>query len=226
MARAKKPKPRLPTLEEQLAEHMRDAPTGKDGDAYEQAYRRSWVKRRNELQDAIRHRDAKRVLVDTVEIAVDDPEDKRKRRKNTTRMKQSEAYRFSKLDSMQHQASTEMDRAYRLMYSGVGPTRSRYGERTGGGSPRESTVLEATWVSWCTEAVKRRIMVPPIMDFLFEVKTLTEIERDHRMRKGQALIQCKLGLDLWSELRGWLKGPRMQAGPSLMPEGPTIHLDK
>lgn len=59
MARPKKPKPRLPTLEEQLAEHMRDTPPETGGDAYEQAYRRAWVKKRNELQDAIRHRDAR-----------------------------------------------------------------------------------------------------------------------------------------------------------------------
>lgn len=225
MARPKKPKPRLPTLEEQLAEHMRDAPFGKDGDAYEQAYRREWVKRRNELLDAIRHRDAKRTTDDTVEIAIDDPEDKRKRRKNTTRAKQSEAFRHNQLDGMQQQAQIEMDKAYRLKHR-VGPSRSNFGPRTGGGAPQESTVLEATWVDWCVRAVERRIMVPAVMDCLFEVKTLTEIERDHRMRRGQALIQFKLALDLWSELRGWLRGPRMQVGPSLMPEGPTIHLDK
>jgi len=85
--------PALPTLEQQLAEHMRDAPTEKGGDAYEQAYRREWMRKRNQLQDAIRHRDAKRVVDDTVEIAADDPDDIRKLRKNLARAKQSEAWR-------------------------------------------------------------------------------------------------------------------------------------
>lgn len=57
---AKKPKPRMPTLEEQLAEHLRDAPSEIGGDAFEQAYRRVWTKKRLELLDAIRRRNAKR----------------------------------------------------------------------------------------------------------------------------------------------------------------------
>lgn len=216
MARPKKPKPRLPTLEEQLAEHMRDAPTGKDGDAYEQAYRRSWIKRRNELQDAIRHRDAKRVVDDTVEISVDDPDDVKKRRKNTTRVKQSEAFRHNKLDGMQREACREMVIAWQTRTMGLGPSRSKYGF-TGGGM-RDSYQLDEEWKNWLAAAVDRRIMVAVVIECLVEPKTLTQIEHDHRLRRGQALIQFTAGLDLWAELRGWMRGPRMQAGPRLLPE--------
>lgn len=56
----KRPRKRTLTLEEQLAEHLRDAPAETGGDAYEQAYRRSWRKKRFELESAIRRRDARR----------------------------------------------------------------------------------------------------------------------------------------------------------------------
>lgn len=162
----------------------------------------------------------------TVEIAVDDPEGTRRARRNLTRARQSEAWRHNQLDAMQQQAQTEMDAAYRLRCSGIGPSKSSYGPRNGRGAPAENRTLEDTWVAWCEQAIGRRIMVGPVMDLLFEVTTLTAVERNHRLRKGQALIQFKSALDLWSELRGWLRGPRMQSGPSLLPEAPTIHLDK
>ncbi len=217
MARPKKPKPRLPTLEEQLADHLRDAPTGPDGDAYEQAYRRSWVKRRNELQDAIRHRDAKRVVDDTVEIVTDDPSDRKKRRQNHTRAKQSEVWRHNHLDGMQRDAWQEMALAWQTRTVGLGPSRSKYG-LNGGGMP-SGYKLDQEWRDWCTAAVDRRIMVAVVIDCIAEPKTLPQIERDHRLRRGQAMDQFILGLDLWSELRGWLRGPRKQAGPRLLPEG-------
>ena len=216
MARPKKPKPRLPTLEEQLAEHMRDAPTGPDGDAYEQAYRRSWIKKRNELQDAIRHRDAKRAVDDTVEIMADDPGSTRKR-KNATRALKSEAWRHNQLDGMQRDAWHEMALAWQTRTVGLGPSRSKYG-LSGGGVP-SGYKLDQEWRNWCAAAVDRRIMIAVVIDCLVEPKTLPQVERDHRLRKGQAMSQFVLGLDLWSELRGWLRGPRMQAGPSLLPEG-------
>jgi len=219
MARAKKPKPRLPTLEEQLAEHMRDAPTGKDGDAYEQAYRRSWVKRRNELQDAIRHRDAKRTTDDTVEIVTDDPTDRKKRRQNLTRAKQSEVWRHNQLDGMQRDAWHEMALAWQTRTVGLGPSRSKYGIN-GGGVPA-GYKLDQEWRDWCAAAIDRRIMVGVVIDCIAEPWTLPEVERKHRMRRGQAMDQFILGLDLWSELRGWLRGPRIQAGPTLLPEGVT-----
>lgn len=217
MAKAKKPKPRLPTLEEQLAEHMREAPTGADGDAYEQAYRRSWTKRRNQLLDAIRHRDAKRVVDDTVEIVTDDPSDRKKRRQNPTRVLQSEAWRHNRLDGMQRDAWQEMALAWQTRTVGLGPSRSKYG-LNGGGFP-SGYKLDQEWRDWCAAAIDRRIMVAVVIDCIAEPKTLTQIERDHRLRRGQAMDQFILALDLWSELRGWLRGPRMQAGPSLLPEG-------
>lgn len=171
--------------------------------------------RRRPARDAL---DWQELHSPTVEIAVDDPEATRKARRNLTRCRQSEAFRHNRLDGMQREALVEMDRAYRMRTSGVGPARSSYGPRNGRGEPPDNAGLESMWVDWCTKAVDRRIMVPPVMDCIFDTKTLTEIERDHRMRRGQALGQLVLALGLWAELRGWTKGPRMQAAPHLLPE--------
>lgn len=218
MARAKKSKPRLLTLEEQLAEHDREAPDAAGRDAYGESYRRQWMRQRVQLLDQIRHRDDKRAGDGTVEVMADDPEATRKAKRNATRCAQSEAFRHNRLDSMQREALTEMDRAYRMRASGIGPTRSSYGPRGGRGAGPESAALEQAWVKWCTGAVEERIMIPPVMDCIFEVMTLTEIERKHRMRRGQAFGQLVLALHLWAQLRGWIKGPRMQAAPHLLPE--------
>lgn len=228
MARPKKPKPRLPTLEEQLADHMRDAPTGPDGDAYEQAYRRSWVKRRNELQDAIRHRDAKRVVDDTVEVVADDPEDTKKRRKNLTRVRQSEAWRHNRLTGMQRDAEKEMEFAWRQRTAGLGAAVSKYGlQRGGSGRADLGSSADEAWLEWNRLAQQRRILVAAVIDCLAEPKTLTEVEQTHRMRRGQAFDNYVLALDLWCEVRGWVRGPRMDGGgplggaPHLAAEGVT-----
>jgi hypothetical protein len=156
----------------------------------------------------------------TVEIAVDDPEGTRKTRRNLTRCRQSEAWRHNKLDGMQRDAWTEMAKAYQIRTAGSRPARSSYGPRVGGAAP-ESIALEQTWREWCTAAVDRRIMVSAVVDCLIEPKTLAEIERDHRMRRGEAMDQFISALDLWSELRGWMRGHRMHAGPHLVPEHVT-----
>lgn len=213
-----KREPRMPTLEEQLAEHMRDAPIEKAGDAYWQAYRLEWIRKRNQLQDAIRQRDAKRVVDDTVEIAADDPDDLKKVRKNLARAKQSEAWRHNKLTPMQRDAAHEMTLAWQSRTVGLGPSRSKYGA-VGGGAMPESYKLDKEWKDWLAAAVDRRIMIGPVIDCLTEPMTLPEIERKHRMRRGQAMDQFISALDLWCELRGWVRAPRMQAGPHLLPEG-------
>lgn len=222
MARAKKPKPRMPTLEEQLADHMRDAPTGPDGDAYEQAYRRQWTKKRNELRDAIRHRDAKRAVCDTVEIAVDDPESTRKNRKNLTQVKKSEAWRHNRLTGMQRDAEKEMEFAWRQRTEGLGAAVSKYGLQRGGTARGDlGSSADATWLEWVKLAHQRRILVAAVVDVLAELMTLTQVQGKHRMRRGQAFTNYVEGLDLWCEVRGWTRGPRMDGGPHLGPESVT-----
>ncbi len=160
----------------------------------------------------------------TVEIAVDDPEATRKARRNLTRCRQSEIFRHNRLDGMQREAWREMALAWQTRTVGLGPSRSKYGFN-GGGTP-DSYVLDQEWKDWCAKAIDRRIIVGVVIECIAEPKTLTQIERDHRLRRGQALDQFCKGLDLWAELRGWLRGPRMQAGPHLLPESVTPHLDK
>lgn len=162
----------------------------------------------------------------TVEIAVDDPEATRKTRRNLTRCRQSEAWRHNRLDGMQRDAWMEMARAYQIRTTGSRPSRSSWGPRIGGGAPADNIALEQTWREWCAAAVDRRIMVSAVIDCLVEPRTLAEIERDHRMRRGQAMGQFVLALHLWAELRGWTRGPWRQAAPHLLPERPIIHVDK
>lgn len=220
MAKAKKSKkPPMLSLEEQLAEHDRDRPGNDVGhDAYGESVRRQWRRQRAELVDRIRRRDEKRLGDGTVEVAADDPEATRKAKRNDTRCAQSQAFIHRRLDGIQKNAMAEMDKAYRMRCEGVGPTRSNYGPRSGRGAGPESASLERTWVDWCEQAVQQRIHVAPVMDILFEIMTLAEVEKRHRMRRGQAMNELIAAFHLWAQLRGWVKGPRMQAGPHLLTE--------
>lgn len=156
----------------------------------------------------------------TVEIAVDDPAAKRQTRRNLTRCRQSEAWRHNRLDGMQRDAWNEMAMAYQARTIGLGPSRSKYGPGGGGDRP-DNVVLEQAWKDWCAAAVDRRIMVSAVIDCIVEPLTLAQIERNHRMRRGQAMNQFVQALQLWSELRGWTRAPRMQAGPHLIAERVT-----
>jgi hypothetical protein len=157
----------------------------------------------------------------TVEIAVDDPEGTRKARRNLTRCRQSEAWRHNKLSGMQQDAAKEMEFAFRARTSGLGAAVSKYTPLGGGSSGRGDTgaAADATWREWAKIAPERRIMVAAVIDCLVEPKTLGQVERDNRMRRGQAMDHFILGLDLWCELRGWIRGPHLGGGPHLGAEG-------
>lgn len=157
----------------------------------------------------------------TVEIAVDDPEATRKTRRNLTRVRQSEAWRHNRLTGMQRDAEKEMEFAWRQRTPGLGAASSRYGEARGGGSNRTDlgASVDESWREWAAKAVARRIMVNAVIDCLAEPKSLAQVEHDHRMRRGQAFDNYVAGLDLWCEVRGWIRGPRMDGGPHLVAEG-------
>lgn len=144
----------------------------------------------------------------TVEIAVDDPEATRKARRNLTRCRQSEAWRHNRLSGMQREAEREMELAWRSRTVGLSASVSRYGAPHGGRNRADlGTSADATWREWAAEAPRRRIMLAVVIECLTEPKTLGEIERDHRMRRGQAFDHYATGLDLWCELRGWTRAP-------------------
>lgn len=156
----------------------------------------------------------------TVEIAVDDPEGTRKARRNLTRVRQSEAWRHNRLTGMQRDAEKEMEFAWRLRTSGLGAAVSKYGlQRGGSGRADLGSSADATWVEWSKLAHDRRILVAAVVDCIAEPRTLAEIELTHRMRRGQAFDNYVLALDLWCEVRGWIRGPRMDGGPHLAREG-------
>lgn len=160
----------------------------------------------------------------TVEIAVDDPEATRKTRRNLTRVRQSEAWRHNRLTGMQRDAEKEMEFAWRQRTAGLGAASSRYGEARGGSNRADlGASIDEAWSKWSALTVPRRIMRAAVIDCLAEPKSLAQIERDHRMRRGQAFDNYVAGLDLWCEVRGWTpRGPRLDGGPHLAPEGPTI----
>jgi len=159
----------------------------------------------------------------TVEVAVDDPEATRKVRRNITRVRQSEAWRHNRLSSMQRDAEKEMEFAWRQRTSGLGAASPKYGAALRGSSNRIDlgSSVEASWVEWCRMVHGRRIMLDAVTDCLAEPLTLVEVERKHRMRKGQAFENYVKGLDLWCEVRGWIRGPALYDGPTLAAEGVT-----
>ncbi len=159
----------------------------------------------------------------TVEIAVDDPESTKKARRNLTRCRQSEAWRHNRLTGMQRDAEKEMEFAWRKRTPGLGASSSRYGEARGGGGGLDlSASVEQSWLTWNRLAHLRRILVPAVIDCLAEPRTLGEIEKIHRMRRGQAFTNYASALDLWCLVRGWIKAmPFVASRPTLQAESVT-----
>lgn len=160
----------------------------------------------------------------TVEIAVDDPESTRKVRRNLTRVRQSEAWRHNQLNGMQRDAEKEMEFAWRQRTAEVKQAVSKYGPQVMRSVDNRIDLgadADKTWRKWAKDAVGRDIKIEAIVDTLAEPKTLAQIERDHRMERGEAMSNYIKGLDLWCELRGWIRGPGLYDGPTLEPEGVT-----
>lgn len=159
----------------------------------------------------------------TVEIAIDDPEATRKARRNTTRCRQSEAWRHNRLTGMQRDAEKEMEFAWRQRTVGLGAASSRYGESRGASNRADlGASVDASWLEWVRRAIGRRLMVAAVIDCLAEPMPLAQVEHDHRMRRGQAFANYVGALDLWCEVRGWIRGPRMDRGPHLLAEGVVL----
>lgn len=157
----------------------------------------------------------------TVEISVDDPEATRKVRRNITRVRQSEAWRHNRLSGMQRDAEKELEFAWRQRTAGLGAAVSKYGLQRGGSTARTDlgSSIDQSWCEWAGLCPGRRIMIAAVIDCLAEPKTLVQVEQEHSMRRGQAFDNYALALDLWCEVRGWIRGPRMDRGPHLAAEG-------
>jgi hypothetical protein len=145
----------------------------------------------------------------TVEIAVDDPEAKRKARRNLTRVRQSEAWRHNRLSTMQRQAESEIALVWQTLIAGLGPVtsaafRARFGS-TAAAALIAVVGLEKTWREFVPELRRRRIRFAVILEVLTEPRTLREIETSLRLSHGRALAIYERALDLWCELRGWLR---------------------
>jgi hypothetical protein len=143
----------------------------------------------------------------SVEISVDDPEATRKVRRNLTRVRQSEAWRHNRLTSMQRDAEREVEFAWRHRTAGLGAATSKYGILPGGGGARTDlgAEIDTVWREWHREAGRRGINQRVVIDVFSEPWTLAQIERDRRLRRGHAFAIYTRGLDLWAELRGWMR---------------------
>lgn len=142
----------------------------------------------------------------TVEIAVEDPTGQRKARRNTTRCVQSEAWRHNRLTGMQREAEREMDLAWRAITAGLGAASSRYGATAGRSNRTDiASRSQETWRTWASEAPRCGISVKVVIQCLTTADTLGDVDRDHRMRRGEAFKHYTAALDLWCKLRGWMR---------------------
>lgn len=144
----------------------------------------------------------------TVDLTVDYPEGKNKVRRNPTRVRQSEVWRYNQLSGMQRQAETEMLFAYMVRTMGTHAAVSRYGRPAGGKGDDvldRTADIEHAWIRWQGEALRRKIFTDVVVECLAEPKTLKDIERDQKLKSGKALEIYQAGLDLWAELRGWTR---------------------
>jgi hypothetical protein len=176
-----------------------------------------WLRHRAKINDSYRRRTqlSDPILVQerhspTVEIAVDDPEAKRKARRNHTRVRQSEAWRHNQLSSMQRQAESEILLVWRVLIAGVGSASSSgFKPRFGRVQPTPMLMaalgLERVWRSFVPELRRRRIRFAVLLEVLTEPRTLAEIEHRLRLVRGRALAIYERALDLWCELRGWIR---------------------
>jgi hypothetical protein len=150
----------------------------------------------------------------TVEIAVDDPEAKRKARRNITRVRQSEAWRHNQLNAMQRQAETEMLTAFTQRTAGLGAhgmsmIASVYGRAAEVRETEWMARLDETWRDWQLEARRQRVKVVTVIMILSEPRTLVEVEQSCGLDRGQAMAIYVRALDLWATLRGWLRPQRI-----------------
>jgi hypothetical protein len=147
----------------------------------------------------------------TVEVAVDDPEAKKRARRNITRVRQSEAWRHNQLNPMQRQAETEMHTAWQLRTAGLSAAVMKLDRTIAGaavGNIERAAYLDETWREWCDAAHRRQISLAVVVMVLAEPRTLAEVERACHLRRGEAIEVYMQALDLWATVRGWLRAGR------------------
>jgi hypothetical protein len=111
---------------------------------------------------------------------------------------------------MQRDAERELELAWRSLTSGLGASRSKLMFEPRGHHDSQSDVaanVGEVWREWHREAGRRGIDQRAVIDVLTEPKTLAQVERDRRLRRGHAFAIYSRALDLWAELRGWMRRP-------------------
>jgi hypothetical protein len=111
---------------------------------------------------------------------------------------------------MQQSAERELEFAWRALTHGLGAAKMKMGFEPRGHCDSQNDVaanVGETWREWHREAGRRGIDQRAVIDLLTEPKTLAQVERDRRLRRGHAFAIYARGLDLWAEIRGWMRRP-------------------
>ena len=126
-------------------------------------------------------------------------------RKNATRVKQSEAWRYKQLDGVQRQAELELERVMRATRGGPSLV-ANYGRVGGGNDPYAiSAAMEQAYSAWRATAVSRGVLIEAVLTCIIEPVTMAEIERAHGIAAGDGIRNHCNGLNVWAEIRGWVK---------------------
>lgn len=166
------------------------------------------VRRRNQVSDPL---ETQQRHSPTVEIAVNDSEDKKRVRRNLTRVRQSEAWRQNQLTDLQRRAQTEIGNVWKSIVGAQFAGVSKYGPP----SPRETGISPAEFLGdnsdvWqamvaLNKKEDRGVLISAVIDCIAEPWTLTQVEQRHRLKPGMAFTNFVRGLDLWCEVRGWAR---------------------
>lgn len=64
--------------------------------------------------------------------------------------------------------------------------------------------MNDTYAKWRTTAAARGVKIEAVPDCIGEPVTMADVERRYRTPTGKGIENHRYGLDIWSELRGWI----------------------
>jgi hypothetical protein len=106
----------------------------------------------------------------------------------------------------QQDSALEIDRAYQMMSSGLGYTRSDWQRVPGGGGGNAGEAharLITAYVEWTKLCHKHKVSHSMILDVLVFGHALAQCDRDRRVRKGTSRANLLEGLRLYCKVKGW-----------------------
>lgn len=106
----------------------------------------------------------------------------------------------------QKQAAQEIYYGAREYLKHMGPRVSRYTDAVAGmpydNEKREREVWDAL-KKWAKECANYKVSTHMVIDYLIIGKSMVEIDRENKRRKGTAKKNLLEALDIYSQIRGW-----------------------